>query len=283
MTTKSISPDYFRSLQIPILRGRSFSAEDTAASQPVVIVNETLASHYFPNEDPIGKQIIIYAMHADNSIPRTIVGVAGNVLYDSPDSQRIAFAFDGYFPYSQRPMNNEVLVLRASGDVATLAPAIRKIVASIDPDVPIGKITTFDRLIAARFTSRQTGMLLASAFSAAALFLSAIGIYGTLAYTVIQRTREVGIRVSLGSTSLGILKLVLRDGLQVVAIGLLAGVVVALGVTGLLQSVLYGVSAHDPMAIGTGIVVLTVVTFIACLLPAIGAARISPTTALRSE
>jgi putative ABC transport system permease protein len=281
VTTKSISPTYFRTLQIPILRGRGFSAEDTAASQPVVIVNEALASHYFPNEDPIGKQIIIYAMHADNNIARTIVGVAGNILYDSPDSHRPTF--DGYFPYSQRPMNNEVLVLRASGDLAPLAPAIRKIVASTDPEVPIGKITTFDRLIATRFTSRQTGMLLVSTFSAVALFLSAIGIYGTLAYTVVQRTRELGIRVSVGSTSLGILKLVLRDGLQVVGIGLLAGVLVALGVAGFLQSVLYGVSAHDPVALGTGVVVLTVVAFTACLLPAIRAARIDPTVVLRSE
>jgi putative ABC transport system permease protein len=263
VTTKSISPTYFRTLQIPILRGRGFSAEDTAASQPVVIINEALASHYFPNEDPIGKQIIIYAMHADNNIARTIVGVAGNILYDSPDSHRPTF--DGYFPYSQRPMNNEVLVLRASGDLAPLAPAIRKIVASTDPEVPIGKITTFDRLIATRFTSRQTGMLLVSTFSAVALFLSAIGIYGTLAYTVVQRTRELGIRVSVGSTSLGILKLV------------------ALGVAGFLQSVLYGVSAHDPVALGTGVVVLTVVAFTACLLPAIRAARIDPTVVLRSE
>ena len=278
---QSVSPDYFRTVQIPILRGRDFSAEDTAASQPVVIVNEALASHYFPNEDPIGKQIIIYAMHAGNVVPRTIVGVAGNVLYDSPDRYRPTF--DNYFPYSQRPMNNEVLVLRSSGDVGTLASAIRKIVASADPDVPIGKITTFDRLIAARFTSRQTGMLLVGAFSTAALFLSAIGIYGTLAYTVMQRTRELGIRVSVGSTSSGILKLVLRDGLQVVGIGLLAGVLVALGVAGFLQSVLYGVSAHDPIAIGTGAIALTAVAFTACLLPAIRAARIDPTVVLRSE
>jgi len=176
-----------------------------------------------------------------------------------------------------------VLVLRTSGDAATLPSAIRKIVAAVDPEVPTGKIRTFDRLIAARFSSRQTGMLLVSAFSAAALSLSAIGIYGTLAYTVMQRTRELGIRVSLGATSIGVLKLVLRDGLRVVGIGLMAGVLVALGVTGLLQSALYGVTAHDPIAIGTGIVVLTAVAFIACLLPALHAARIDPTVVLRSE
>ena len=281
VTTKSISSDYFGALQIPLLRGRGFSAEDTATSQRVIIVNEALASHYFPNQDPIGKQIFIYAMHMDNNVPRTIVGVAGNVLYDSPDRRRIAF--DAYFPYSQRPMNNEALVLRTSTDLATLAPVIRQIVAGVDPEVPIGKVTTFSRLIAARFTTRQTGMLLVSAFSAAALLLSGIGIYGTLAYTVIQRTRELGIRVSLGSTSLGILKLVLRNGLQVVGIGLLAGVLVALGVAGLLQSVLYGVSARDPIAIGTGIVLLAVVAFIASLLPALRAARVDPTAVLRSE
>jgi putative ABC transport system permease protein len=217
-------------------------------------------------------------MHTAN-VSRTIVGVVGNVLYDSPDSHRIAF--DGYFPYSQRPMNNEVLVLRTSSDVATLAPVIRRIVASVDPGVPIGKITTFNRLIAARFTSRKTGMLLVSAFSAAALFLSAIGIYGTLAYTVIQRTRELGIRVSVGATSIAILRLILRDGLQIVGIGLLAGVIVAECATRLVQSVLYGVSSNDPIALGAGIIVLTVVAFAACLLPALRATRINPIAALR--
>jgi putative ABC transport system permease protein len=252
------------------------------AERLVVIITEALASRYFPSQDSIGKQIIIYALHGSGrDASYTIVGVAGNILYDSPDSHRPVF--DAYFPYTRRQMNNEVLVLRTSVDAATLAPAIRKIVASLDPGVPIGKIRTFNRLITARFTSRQTGMLLVSAFSAAALFLSAIGIYGTLAYTVMQRTRELGIRVSLGSTSIGILKLVLRDGLQVVGIGLLAGMLVGLGVAGLLQSVLYGVSAHDPIAIGTGIVVLTVVAFIACLLPALRAARVDPTAVLRSE
>ena len=280
MAAQSVSSDYLHTLQIPLLRGRDFNAEDTATSQPVVIINEALASRYFPNENPIGKPIIIYALHAAN-VSCTVVGVAGNVLYASPDSHHPAF--DSYFPHNQRPLNNEVLVLRTSSDVATLAPAIRKIVASVDPDVPIGKITTFNHLIAARFTSRQTGMLLVSAFSAAALFLSAIGIYGTLAYTLMHRTRELGIRVSLGSTSLGILNLVLRDGLQVVGIGLLAGVLVAFGVAGFLQSALYGVSARDPIAMGTGIVVLAVAGFIACLLPALRASRVDPTAVLRSE
>jgi putative ABC transport system permease protein len=287
ITAQSISPDYFRTLQIPLLRGRDFSTEDTSTSQAVVIINEALASRYFPNQDPIGKQIIIYALHAVTAFQSgrdgscTIVGVAGNVLYDSPDSHHPAF--DGYFPYSQRPMNDELLVLRTSVDAATLAPAIRKIVASVDPEVPIGKIRMFNRLIAARFTSRQTGMLLVSAFSAAALCLSAIGIYGTLAYTVMQRTRELGIRVSLGATSIGVLKLILRDGLQVVGIGLGAGVFVAFVVAGLLQNVLYAVSAHDPIAICTGVVVLTVVAFVACLLPALRASRVDPTVVLRSE
>jgi ABC-type antimicrobial peptide transport system permease subunit len=178
-------------------------------------------------------------------------------------------------------MNNEVLVLRTSSDVATLSPVIHRIVASVDPEVPIGKITTINRLIAARFTSRETGMLLVSAFSAAALFLSAIGIYGTLAYTVMQRTREMGIRVSLGATSIAILRLILRDGLQIVGIGLMLGVIVAQSATHLIQRALYGVSSNDPIALGAGVTVLALVAFAACLLPARRAARISPITALR--
>ncbi len=284
--SQSISPGYFRTLQIPLLRGRDFGAEDTAASQPVVIINEALASRYFPNEDPIGKQIIIYALRAVSAFGSgrdgscTIVGVAGNVLRDSPDGYHAAF--DVYFPYNQRPMSiNEVLVLRGSTDLAMLTPVIRSIVASADPEVAIGKITTVNRLIGERFTNRKTGMLLVAVFSATALFLSAIGIYGTLAYTVIQRTREVGIRVSLGATSTAILRLILRDGLQIIGIGLILGGIVAQIATHLIQSALYGVSANDPIALSASVMVLALAAFAACLLPAFRAARISPITALR--
>jgi putative ABC transport system permease protein len=177
--------------------------------------------------------------------------------------------------------DNEVLVLRGSADLAMLTPVIRRIVASVDPEVPTGKITTVNRLIAERFTSRKTGMLLVAVFSATALFLSAIGIYGMLAYTVIQRTREVGIRVSLGATSIAILRLILRDGLQIVGIGLILGVIVAESANHLIQSALFGVSANDPIALGAGVMVLASAAFAACFLPALRASRISPITALR--
>jgi putative ABC transport system permease protein len=280
LASQRVSPDYFRTLQIPLSHGRDFSEEDTPTSLPVIIIDQALASRFFPNEDPLGKQIENPASWAENK-SCTIVGVAGNVLHTSPDGQHAAF--DAYFPNNQWPMSHQVFVLRSSSDPTALIPAVRKIVASVDPDVPVVKITTVNDLIEERFTSRRTGMLLTGVFSTTALLLSAIGIYGTLAYTVIQRTREMGIRISLGATSSVIVRLVLRDGFKIVGLGLLTGIAAAESASNLIQSVLYGVSSNDPIAIGGAIIVLAVAGFIACLLPAARAARINPITALRNE
>lgn len=278
--SQRVSPDYFRTLQIPLIRGRDFGPEDTASTSPVIIVDEALASHYFPNEDPIGKQIQNTASWSTSKFC-TIVGVAGNVLHTSPDNPHAAF--DAYFPHSQQPMTHEVLVLRTSGDPSVLAPVIRKIVLRADPDVPVVKIKRMDDLIAERFESRQTGALLLGAFSGAALFLSALGIYGTLSYTVIRRTREMGMRISLGATSLAILRLILRDAMQIVSLGVLVGLILAESMTSVVQKTLYSVSFNDPLAICAGLLILLGVAFFASLIPAVRAARVSPMTALRNE
>ena len=276
--SQRVSPDYFHTLQIPLISGRDFGPGDTPASLPVIIIDEALASHYFPNEDPIGKQIENTASWSVSKFC-TIVGVVGNILHTSPDNPHAAF--DAYFPHSQQPMTHEVLVLRAFGDPATLAPVIRKIVSAADPDVPVVKIKRMDDLIAESFESRKTGALLLSLFSGAALFLSALGIYGTLSHTVIRRTREMGIRISLGATSAAILRLILRDAMQIVSVGLLLGFIIAESMTKVIQNTLYGVSFNDPFAISTSVMILIGVALVASLIPAVRAARVNPMTALR--
>ena len=278
--SQRVSLDYFRTLQIPLLRGRDFGPEDTPTSSPVIIIDEGLASHYFPNEDPVGKQIENTATWSFSKFC-TIVGVAGNVVHSSPDDHHAAF--DAYFPHSQQPLNHEVLVLRTSGDPTSLAPAIRKIVSTVDQEVPVVKIRRMDDLIAERFESRKTGALLLSLFSGAALFLSALGIYGTLSYAVIRRTREMGIRISLGATSAAILRLIVGDAMRIVSIGLVAGLIIAESMIKLIQRTLYGVSFNDPVAISASVMILIGVALVASLIPAVRAGRVNPITALRNE
>jgi putative ABC transport system permease protein len=278
LASQRVSPDYFRTLQIPLLRGRDFGPDDTPTSPPVIIIDEALASHYFPNEDPVGKQIENTATWSASKFC-TIVGVAGGVVHSSPDDHHAAF--DAYFPHSQQPLPHEVLVVRTSGDPTSLAPAIQKIVSTVDPEVPVVKIRRMDDLIAERFENRKTGTLLLSLFSGAALFLSALGIYGTLSYAVIRRTREMGIRISLGATSAIVLRLIVGDAMRIVSIGLLAGLIIAESLTTLIQSTLYGVSFNDPVALSACVVILIGVALVASLIPAVRAGRIDPITALR--
>jgi putative ABC transport system permease protein len=278
LASQRVSPGYFRTLQIPLLRGRDFGPDDTPTSSPVIIIDEALASHYFPNEDPVGKQMENTATWSASKFC-TIVGVAGSVVHSSPDDHHAAF--DAYFPHSQQPLPHEVLVVRTSGDPTSLAPAIRKIVSTVDPEVPVVKIRRMDDLIAERFENRKTGTLLLSLFSGAALFLSALGIYGTLSYAVIRRTREMGIRISLGATSAIVLRLIVGDAMRIVSIGLLAGLIIAESLTRLIQSTLYGVSFNDPVALSACVVILIGVALVASLIPAVRAGRIDPITALR--
>ena len=160
-------------------------------------------------------------------------------------------------------------------------PAIRKVVASIDPDVPVSKTDTLDNLIDEKLVTRRLGVLLVSLFSGAALLLSAIGLYGVLAYSVTQRKREIGVRIALGAQSSNILNLVTQQGLRLVGIGLVAGIVAALVLVRFIESMLYGISSADPISLGASVLVLGLAAILACLLPALRATRINPITALR--
>jgi putative ABC transport system permease protein len=282
MCGQAISPGYFRTMQIPLLQGRDFDANDGAGNQPVAIIDAGLAQHYFPNENPIGKQIIDLPGGTRRMGHKiwTIVGVAQNSRHNRP--QNPSPPYQAYFPDQQVPgLFREFLLLRTTDDPYPLIQEVRKLVTSVDPEVPVTPTMTFDDLMAEKFAPQRLGVLLGTLFSVAALFLSAVGLYGLLAYYVNQRRREIGVRIALGAPATNILNLIVSRGIKLVTAGLIVGVVLALVLTRLVGNILYGVSAYDPITLVAAAVILGLVATFACALPALRAVKINPITALR--
>jgi putative ABC transport system permease protein len=283
MCPQAISPGYFHTMQIPLLQGRDFDTNDRAGTQPVVIIDEGFARHYFPNENPIGKQFLELPGGTREMRPNTtwtIVGVVQSSRHNRP--QNPAAPYQAYFPDHQaQGLFREFLLLRTAGDPSPLIPEIRKLVASVDPEVPATRVMTFEALIAEKFATERLGVLLSTLFSTVALFLSAVGLYAVLAYYVNQNRREIGVRIALGARSTNILNLVVRRGMKLVAFGIVTGVLLTLVLTRLIGSILYGVSAYDPMTLIVATFILGLVAILACVLPALKAIRINPITALR--
>jgi len=281
-----VTPDYFRAVGITVLLGRLFSDQDTGASEKVVIINESLAQRFFPGQNPIGKQLTDLHDVGGSGLKRnfyTIVGVVGNIQHNSPESQQTPF--QAYYPYPQvqlpTPLNWASLAIRTENDPRALIPALGKLVAAIDPDLPIANVSPFNDLVAKSFATKRLATLVVTLFSGAASFLAAVGLYGILSYSVAQRKREIGVRLALGADSTSILQLVLNRGLRVVAIGLVTGIMAVLALSHLISAILYGVSASDPLSIIVSVLVLALVALAACALPAFQATRIDPITALR--
>jgi putative ABC transport system permease protein len=272
-----ISPNYFRTLEIPLLKGRDFNTQDKVDGQQAVIIDDALAERYFSGQNPIGKAI---NYESSEGLRRcTIVGVVPQVRYRSPGTQENQF--QAYFPYSQWDFDAEILVMRCQGDPNAQIAAVRRAVESVDPNVPVPNIRTYDDVIAQKLVTRKLAGLLVSLFSAVALCLSAIGLYGVLAYSVSQRRREIGLRIALGAESHKILQLVAQQGLKLIGIGLLTGIVVALVCARFIEGMLYGVTAIDPISMLIASLVLCLAGCLACLLPALRAVRINPVKALR--
>jgi putative ABC transport system permease protein len=275
---ESVSPDYFRTLKIQVIRGRRFDAEDRVGKTPVVLIDENLANRCFPGQDPIGQQLAEDAHKAD-SIKYTIVGIVRTVRHDDLASQpKLA---ELYFPVTQRPELPMTVLLRAKGDPQGLVSAVREAVQSADPNLPVFNIRTIESQLSNELVTQRLSVVLVSLFSILALLLAAVGLYGVLAYSIAQRTREIGIRIALGAESGSILSLVVRQGLIIVGVGLAAGILGSLILTRLIQSLLYGVSGTDPIAVLTAISVLGLTAFLACVVPALRAIRIDPIIALR--
>lgn len=273
----TISSGYFQALRIPLSQGRDFNSLDDISHEKVVIIDDALAKKCFPNESPLGRHIDVTDSGGKKTC--TVVGVVSHVRYNRPDyAQR---AYQAYFPYAQYNFDYEVLMLRSSGDTGALIRSVHNLVASIDPDLPISRVELLEDIINKMYGPERITAFAVGLFSAAALFLSAIGLYAVLAYAVGQRTREIGIRIAIGAPAANILQLVIRQGFKLAVIGLVIGTAAALALARLMSSMLYAVSPNDPISLAGAILVLCLAAFFACLLPALRALRIDPITALR--
>jgi putative ABC transport system permease protein len=279
-----VSVDYFQTLGIPLLRGRLFNEQDGPDKEKVIVVSNEFAARFFPGQDPIGQQI-----HDVNSIglkPNiyTIVGVVPEIQHDRPDFPRAPHQV--YFLYSQSPYapritNDFTLVLHTQNDPHALVNDLRETLAGIDPNLPLTSIYPFDQVIYDSFASRRLQMILVGVFSVAALVLAVVGLYGVLSYSVTVRKRELSVRMALGAQPLSILNLIIRHGFKIAGIGLFIGLLGALMMSRLLETMLFNVPAMDPVSFGGSVLVLGLATFLACLIPAWRAARFDPMTALR--
>jgi putative ABC transport system permease protein len=277
------SDDYFQTMGIPLVSGRYFDARDTADSPPVVIVSEALARKYWPGEDPVGKRITFNRVpNTQDPLWREIVGVVGHVRNESLEGESRG---QYYVPYAQRPNNTDLfLVVRTdAADPAALAPAVRGAVAGVDRDLPVYRVTTMEKLVAESLMQRRFAMFLFGVFAALALALAVVGLYGVMSYGVAQRTHEIGLRMALGAQSRDVLRMVVGQGMLLVAIGLGLGLVSALLLTRLMESLLFGVSAADPATYAGIALLLAAVAFLASYLPARRATKVDPMVALRYE
>lgn len=279
------SPGYLEAMQIPLVKGRLFADRDKADIPRVAIVDEELARRFWKGRDPIGKRMFLPSSAEDlvkpgpKSIYLTVVGVVKNVKLQAlvgGDTRYGAY----YFPYAQEPRRNVTFAIRTSGEPTALVPELRRTVNALDADMPIYSIYSMEERMSRSLTDRRTPLVLSLAFGAVALLLSSIGIYGVLSYLVTQRTREIGIRLALGGTARDILNLIIKEGLVVVAVGFVAGLVGALAVRRVLEAQLYGVRATDPWVYAAVVMVLGVVAVLACLIPGWRAARVNPAVAL---
>jgi predicted permease len=272
---------YFRAMEIPLLKGRLFTAQDTRTSPRVIVIDEAMAGQLWPREDPLGKRIRLGGIDANASAPWfTVVGVVGRVKqYALDGDSRIAF----YLAHTQSPSRGMSLVVRSGGDPAALTSAVRQRLRAIDPDLPIYNVQTMGQRVDESLARRRFAMLLLTLFAAIALCLSTIGIYGVMAYLVTQGTRELGIRMALGCTPRGVAALVIRSGMGIALAGVALGVAGAFALTRFMSSLLFGIRASDPLTFGAVSLLLAAVALLASYVPGRRAARIDPMTSLRSE
>ncbi len=276
------TPGYFETLRIPLRAGRTFTARDDADHPRVVVVDENFVARFFPNTDPIGKRFRTHSKDGQEAPWHEIVGVVGSTRRWFDRSEPVPTY---YVPQLQEKPNFMTVVMRVQGDPATYAEAARLAVLAVNPDLPIYNVIPHDRAIAqsdSMWKRRFFGSLF-TGFALLALALSSIGIYGVMAYSVMQRTQEIGVRMALGAQTGDILRMVLRGGFTVVGSGLLAGFIGAWFVTQLLTSMLYGISPHDPPTFAAVPALLALVALAACILPALRAARVDPIVALRAD
>lgn len=271
---ESASPDYFTTMSIPIVGGRDFAASDTAKSPGVVIVNETLAQRFWPGQNPVGKHL-----HSGNTDVLEVVGVARNGKYQSLGEIP---ALVVYYPLTQVYATSAALVIRTSVDPGVEISSVRGEVQKLDPKMPIYDAKTLKEHMRLALFPLHAGAVVAGSFAMLAMVLAAIGIYGVMAYSVGQRTHEIGIRMALGARASDVWKMVLKQGVIITAIGMVFGLVCAIGLSGVVASMLYGVSATDPLTFLFITLLLSAVALAACNIPARRATKVDPVIAIRS-
>jgi predicted permease len=281
LTYDAVTPGFFRTMRIPLLRGRVFTDADASTSERVTIVNQTTAKRYWPDEDPVGKRIR-FGGGADNDSPWiTIVGVVGDTKRAGVD---VPVFTESYQPMKQSPSTDVDVLLRARTDAASgLAPAIRAAVREIDPEQPVSSIASLSSLLDETVASRRFNTLLMTIFAVAAMLLAAMGIYGLLAYAIAQQQREIGIRIALGARGAVILQAVGRRAISAFCVGGLAGVVVSVALSRAMGGLLFGIAPLDAVSYAAAACVLATVAAAAAAFPLRRALGVDPATSLRSE
>jgi putative ABC transport system permease protein len=278
LDTRVCDADYFQTMGIPFIKGRTFSEREQGTASHVVVVNETLAREMFPGEDPIGRRLVIQMMRDPQ--PSEIIGVVGDVKHAGLDAEARAMS---YWPHAELAYPFMTVVARTDGDPLRYVTALRREVQSLDNDQPIAGVYSMEQLMSESVARARFSATLLAIFAGVALILAAVGIYGVMSYTVTQRTQEIGIRMALGADHQSVMRMVIRQGMRLALIGIGAGLAASLALTRLLATLLFGVSATDPATFVMIAVVLTGVALGACAVPARRATRVDPMVALRYE
>jgi predicted permease len=279
VNVRVITPGYFETMRIPIKLGRAFSDTDISAKRRVIVISESMANRFWPNENPIGKRLALTFRSKDEM--REIVGVVNDVKeYDLETSDSNATL---YAPIGQDENPGLALAIRTSVEPKSLVSAVEGAVHEIDSELPLTDVITMDELLAESTSHRRFGMLLLTVFAGLALLLASIGIYSVLSYTVRRRFKEIGIRMALGAQVNDIVRIVLLEGMRPMFVGIGIGLVGALLLGSVLSKIVFGISPADPATIASVSVILASVAICACMIPAYRAARIDPGTCLRDE
>jgi predicted permease len=272
-----VSPNFFEVMQIPVVLGRAFTARDNSTAPKVVVINEAAARTYFPKENPIGRR---FGSSVETAGELEIVGVLRDAKYDSV---RDSAPPTMYVPYTQTRFGNAVFEVRTAGTTTAATGSIREAVRQIDPNLPIMDVSTQIEQVEQRFAQERVFAQAYALFGALALLLASIGLFGLMSYSVARRTNEIGIRMALGAQRADVLRLVMRESMVLVAIGVVVGLAIALGASTYVASHLFGLPPRDPLSIAAAVAVMVVVSAIAGYLPARRASRVDPMVALHYE
>jgi putative ABC transport system permease protein len=282
----TVQPGYMKTLGIPLLSGRDFSATDDDGSQQVMIINETLARRYFRDENPVGKKLQVKVQMTGRVLPvKEIVGVVGDTRLGTLGGLEREAQPQIYFPAAQDALVLSYfgVLVKTDGDPLGVVPALRAAALAVDKETPMYQVITLKEQLGDSIAQDRFNTLLLGIFSAVALLLAVVGLYGVLSYTAAQRTNEIGIRVALGANTRDVLKLVMFHGWKLTLAGITVGWIASLALTRMIEGLLFDITARDPLTFGLAIVVLALAASLASWVPARRAARVDPVIALRSE